>query len=71
MCAAQEDDVLPWQRYASGDVNNNSINSDHGHQPKRYDGPVEVVLLRKNMALPGHSQSVMVHPQTRAHTDKL
>ena len=38
---------------------------------KRHDGPAEAVLLRKNTALPGHSQSVLVGPGARTHTDKL
>ena len=34
MCAMWEDDVLPWWRYASEDVDLYSRNSAHGHQPK-------------------------------------
>ena len=34
MCAMREDDVSPWWRYASKDVNLYIRNSAHGHQPK-------------------------------------
>ena len=34
MYAAWKYCLSPWRHYASGDVNNNSINSAHGHQPK-------------------------------------
>ena len=54
--------------YASGDVNNNSINSAHRHQPKGTTVPVEAVLLRKNTAFPGCSRSVMgASTNTDAH----
>ena len=50
--------MSPRRCYASGDVNNNSINSAHGTN-RKHDGPVEAVLLRKNTVFPGRSQSVM------------
>ena len=34
MCAMWEYGVSPQWRYTSGDVNDNSINSVHEHQPK-------------------------------------
>ena len=33
-CAAQKYCLSPQRRYTSGDVDNNSINSAHGHQLK-------------------------------------
>ena len=53
MCATREDDVSPRWWYASGDVNNNSINSAHRHQLKGMMGLWRRYSLGRTQCTPG------------------
>ena len=55
MCTTREDDVSPRWQYASRDVNNNSINSAHGHQPKG----MMVLWRRYSLGRTQHSRAIL------------
>ena len=55
MCAAREYDVSPQQQYTSGDVDDNSMNSAHGHQPKG----TTVLQRRYSLGRTRHSRAIL------------
>ena len=63
--------MSPQRRYVSGDVNNNSINSAHGHQPKG----TTVLWRRYSLGRTRHSRAVLrvlwVRLRMRTHAGEL